>query len=288
MGAVLIIVIILFGVVGHKYIESLILYFLKITKTYRVSISNGRELQSLLRPFFAQTSSSKKLPNYKFFAPFSLELRQLQLSHGLSSKSLLQCLRPWLTLDIQFEEKIQTLLKNSLLQFFILSAFTWIFYFNATSSLECELPWGYFSSLQVLGFLCFLLIFQHKRKRCFAGIDELSKRLLLFQSLKKVGLSIGEVLSRSKADQSLELSEENTRSLGEQLVKYSQSWVKSGRSIDEELAELSLELNYLREQTRLSFEKQLAVLRFVHLIGFYLFGYLLVVMGLIRQLALSY
>jgi hypothetical protein len=284
----LIIILITFGVVGHNLIEKWIHRSMTITEAYRVKLSNGRKLQGLLRSFFSGPDSSKILPQYKFFTLFTMELRQLQLSHGVSSRELLKALRSWLTLDLQFEQKIQNQLKNSLAQFLILSIFTWVFYLNAVSALECELSWEGFCTLQILGFICFIFTFQFKKIRHFEGIDEVSKRLLLFQSLKKVGLSIGEVLGRSKADQSFEITDKNTRELGQQLVAYSQSWVKTGRSIEGELNELSEELIYLKEQKRVHFEKQLAVMRFIHLVVFYLIGYLLVVMGLIRQLALSY
>lgn len=288
MGAVLVISMIIIGVLGHNYIESFIHLISRVLGNYRVSTSNGRQLQVGLRTFFLKPDGSKILPQYKFFTSFIFDLRQLQLRHGLSSRLLLKSLRPWLTKDVQFEEKIQSTLKNSLLQFLILSSFTWIFYFNATSSLECELSWGYFCSLQISGFISFLIVFQFKKNRYFNDLEEIFRRLFLFQSLKKVGLSMGEVLSRSQADQVMEVKDYKIKDLSEQLMNCSQSWVKTGRQIDGELEELSEELLYLREEKRVSFELNLAIMRFAHLVGFYLFGYLLVVMGLIRQLALSY
>lgn len=273
---------------GHKKIESYLNRSFNSLKGLLLSLKDGRALQTGLRSYFSSGGGSALLPRYKFFTTFCFELRELQLRHGIPSRKIIFGLRDWITKDIQFEEKVQGLLQNSLFQFLILSSFTWIFYFNATSSLDCEIPWRGFATLQVCGIVSFLYVYQKQRTSFFSGLDELLKKVFLFQSLKKVGLSMGEVLIRSGADQELLSNDKEVKELSSQLSILAQDWTKQGRSIDAQLEELSNELTYLRETKRKSFELKLAVLRFMHLVGFYLVGYFLVILALIEQLALSY
>lgn len=235
-----------------------------------------------------ETGAQNSLPQFKFFTPFILELKTLKLRHGLNSHLLLKSLRPLISKDLRFEEKIQSLFLNSIGQFFILSVFTWIFHFSSTSTLGPNSSWLAVCLLQVAGLISFIIFYQKMRLKSFRSIDEFFKRLFLFQSLKLVGLSMGEVLAKSKADQFIELPKGPLRSLGRQLILLCEKWTKEGYSIDSELNELLNELNHLREESCRKFELRLSGLRFVHLLGFYLFAYLLVILGLIRQLASSY
>ena len=281
-------VIILIGILGHRFLEPLVLIVLRFYEGLIVNTDKGRELQSQLKSFFGQIDSSILLPQYKFFTPLCFEVRELQLRHGLSSFSVLNKLRPWISKDVQFEEKILGQLKSSMAQFFILSLFTWIFYLNARFSLEISSNWKGFTALQLIGFISFLLVFKKQKSKFFWEIEALSQRAFLFRSLKEVGLSMSEVLSKSKADQSFQILDPQIKNQGELLIKLCQRWTVEGCSIEEDLSEIISELDFLREERRRHFEVRLGALRFIHLVSFYLLGYFLVILELIRHLALSY
>ncbi len=280
--------ILFFGYFGHPWLSKAICRGDDFYRIFWVNTKAGREMTLELRSFFMQKGAQNSLPQFKFFTPFILELRTLQLRHGLSSHLLLKSLRPLISKDLRFEEKIQSLFLNSVGQFFILSCFTWIFYFTSIQTLGTGSSVLAVGLLQVTGLVSFIFFYQKMRTSSFGQVDELFKRLFLFQSLKLVGLSMGEVLGKSKADQFLELPKGPLRALGQQLISLSEKWTKEGISIDSELRELLSELNHLREEKCRQFELHLGGLRFIHLLGFYLFSYLLVILGLIRQLASSY
>ena len=276
------------GYFGHAALSKAILGGNAFYRIFWVNTKAGRKLNLELRSFFSGSEVQDSLPEFKFFTPFILELRSYQLRHGLSSSILLATLRPLISKDLHFEEKIQNLFLNSLGQFFILSIFTWIFYFTSTSSLGPSSSWPGVCLLQFTGLLSFIFFYQKMKLKNFSEIDDLFKRLFLFKSLKLVGLSMGEVLGKSKADQSMNLAKGPLRTLGDQLILLCEKWTKEGLSIDSELNELLNELTHLKEVSCRKFELRLGGLRFVHLLGFYLFAYLLVILGLIRQLASSY
>ena len=288
MGFIVVLGLILIGVFGHDFLSKEIQRISITLEGRLVSPAKGRELQGLMRGYFTSSGGSILLPIYKFFTPFYQEIRELQLRHGLRSKELLCGLRPWLGEDVQFEEKVQALFKNSIVQFLILSLFTWVFYFNANHSLGSDLSCKGFSILQVLGFLSFSFVYLHQKKKAFGGMEELLRRVLIFKSLKTVGLSMGEVLAKSKADQEMNSSQKKVKELGNQMMDLTKVWTKEGKSIDGELEEFLNELIFVRNEQCRKFELKLGALRFIHLVVFYLFGYFLVILGLIRQLALSY
>jgi len=268
--------------------EELVYTSIAFYKSFGHSPKKGRELKLKLRDFFSGVGDSIFLPQYKFFNPLCLELRELQLKHGIGASRVLTSLRKWLAEDIQFEEKTQSILKNSLAQFAILSAFTWIFYLNAKYSLGVQSSWLLFSILQIAGGISFLFLYRHQKRKYFSSLEELFERGFLFKTLKPVGISVGEVLSRSRADQILETKDKLISKLALELLKLSQRWTSSGAQVDLELDELLGEINFLREERRRKFELKLGGIRFIHMVVFYLLGYLLVTLSLIRQLALSY
>lgn len=276
------------GLFGHSILSKAICRGDAFYRAFWVSTKSGRELTLELRNFFMESGDQNPLPQFKFFTPFVLELKTLKLRHGLSSSLLLKSLRPLISKDLRFEEKIQSLFLNSIGQFFILGVFTWIFYFTSTSTLGPSSSWPSVCLLQFIGLISFIIFYQKMRLKSFRAIDEIFKRLFLFQSLKLVGLSMGEVLAKSKADQFIELPKGPLRSLGRQLIYLCEKWTKEGLSIDSDLNELLNELNHLRGERCRQFELRLSGLRFIHLLGFYLLAYLLVILGLIRQLASSY
>lgn len=279
---------ILIGVLGNKFCEAFINRVLRYFKDLGHSPKKGRKLQMTLKDFFGQGGGSNLLPQYKFFHPLCFDLRSLQLSHGISSSAIMKILRPWLIKDVQFEEKLQSILKNSVAQFAILALFTWVFYLNARFSLKISSHWEIFTLLQISGIISFLYFYKKKKNRFFESIESLFQRVFMFRSLKSVGISMGEVLSRSQADQVLEVKDKDVRKQAELLLQICQRWTREGANIESDLEELVEELSYLRGERRRQFEVSLAGLRFIHLVFFYLFGYFLVILELIRQLASSY
>ncbi len=288
MDLAILFLLIALGFLGHGKFEQALYGSLAIYRSFGHSPKNGRELKLRLRDFFSGPGDSIFLPQYKFFNPLCLELREQQLKHGVGSSAVLGCLRKWLTEDIQFEEKAQSILKNSLAQFGVLSSFTWIFYLNAKYSLGIKSTWLLFTCLQVSGFFSFLFFYRSQKKKHFSFLEELFERAFLFKTLKPVGMSVGEVLLRSKADQILDTKDKQISKLASELLRLSQRWTSSGEQIDKELEELLGEVSFLRDERRRKFELKLGGIRFIHMVVFYLFGYLLVTLSLIRQLALSY
>lgn len=288
MELVVIFFFILFGLLGHKFwftYSQVILHFLK---GFWVSTEKGRDLLAMAGGYYSSNGGSISLPQYKFFEPLMIELKSYQLKFGLAQSSILKNLRPWLSKDLQFEESNRKALMNSLMQFVLVSGFTWIFYFSSLETLGDSTPTYPILILQFLGFVSFLFVYQRKKQMVFLGVEELFKRGFIFQSLKGVGLSMGEVLSKSRADQNFELKEKDLRRQGEYLIALCHKWTKEGHSIEQELNELLEELSFMREERARSFGLLIQAYRFIHLIFFFLSGYFLLVYGLIRQLALSY
>ncbi|MFT6070045.1 MAG: hypothetical protein ACJAT2_003301 [Bacteriovoracaceae bacterium] len=288
MEIIAVVGILILGLFGHPWLSKAICQGDAFYRLFWVNTKAGRKMTLELRSFFIEKAAQNSLPQFKFFTPFILELRTLQIRHGLNPHLLLKSLRPLISEDLRFEEKVQSLFLNSVGQFFILSGFTWIFYFTSVQTLGAGTSVLAVWLLQLGGLVSFIFFYQRMRLSSFGKIDELFRRLFLFQSLKLVGLSMGEVLGKSKADQFIDLPKGPMRTLGQQLISLCEKWTKEGISIDSELRELLSELNHLRGESCRKFELRLGGLRFIHLLGFYLLAYLLVILGLIRQLASSY
>ena len=232
----------------------------------------GYALQRLL----GEGRPTEDVPRYKFYTDLFLTLIRFNRTYGSPLKGPLSRLQQHLSRDIQFEQRVQGIRRESVAQFVLMSGIIWFFMLVAGQAFE--LPRNIrvdmsVAILQGMGWLCFYFldgVLKRIHLKWFAGV---AGPLYSFDSLLQTGLSCGEMIKISRIGEALDIFEKMFPRHHLRLEGMLRKWRERGAPLSEEWKLFLQEIWGQIEEKCGTYAKCLQVVKFLVLVLFFLSSY---------------
>lgn len=263
----------------------------KITKLLKESLDIGSSaalLESYLREQILGRNGGQEIeaiPSYKFYHHLASLLQSQKYRMGISIEVPLKELLSGLGKERGFTAKIRGQFQGSYLQFLLVSFITWSLCFAMSALLELELKMSQriiILALQLLGLLSFLCSFYFLYQKVFQAFSAFFELFYTCRSLWSANFPIGEI-GRIMA----KIQVRQTKLMKPLYAKFTQVMelgTTYGTVGDSDVTLLLSELWDLHELSLENFIRRLMVIKFIHLIIFFVSSYFLLLYFTLDQL----
>lgn len=225
------------------------------------------------------------LPVYKFYHRLILLLNEQKIQMGIDITPALSELLQALARDRKFSKKVKTAFESSLAQFLLVCAITWIFHFFINYLLSLYLSPSdlrILGLLQVTGLISFIAVFCLSFRQFFKYYPQLLELFYVCRSLWSANFPINQITHRLGT-----IALPTNKKFGHHLNKYQQLMElgqRYGTVADKDFDSL---INGVWDQMEWEFEqftKALILIKFLHLVLFFVPSYFLLLYFLLEKL----
>jgi hypothetical protein len=216
------------------------------------------------------------IPEYKYYSELIYKMLNNSKKYGINLKKIINEIKQKIILDIKLEEKICNEFISGFIQFFFIVLVTWFFIFVSKKMIEIPLTNSLILMIlifQMSGLISFYFSTKYLEKYYFKSFNNVIKELIIFKSFLEISFPLNQALIHSNISNG-EFSKDK---LFEHLYQFfTESITRLKMSGISPHADLEIILNSifdLQEEKMIKFQKQIAVLKFMHLALFFLMAY---------------